>query len=300
VRNAPPQFLISSSREKRLLWINKREWRCTAAGFTLIELLVVIAIIAVLASLLLPALAKAKENGRKASCLNNFRQLHLAWQLYIDDNNGVLPWNQWDVRTTAMAEPPDTFNWAGGMMICANEPGDQRDNTNTVILMENHGSIGRYSQDPKIYKCPSDRSIAKIDGNTYPRIRSVGMNQWMNGKYQLDSLYDVTYGNIAQLGAWAPAESGILFADAHPDSIGDGRFRVVRPSTPLYGWEALPASRHNRGATFSFTDGHVICHRWTDERTAQPVTGKGQTGIHQPGNPDTKWVQQRASIVKNN
>ena len=60
-------------------------------GFTLIELLVVIAIIALLAALLLPVLARAKESGRRTSCLNNLHQLHLALALYANDNEGLYP-----------------------------------------------------------------------------------------------------------------------------------------------------------------------------------------------------------------
>ena len=60
-------------------------------GFTLIELLVTIAIIALLAALLLPALARAKESGRRASCINNLRQLHIALALYADQNDGLYP-----------------------------------------------------------------------------------------------------------------------------------------------------------------------------------------------------------------
>src|SRR5947207_13525407 len=64
-----------------------------AEGFTLVELLVVIAIIAILSGLLLPALARAKAKARQIGCLNNYRQLQICWQMYVDDFREALPPN---------------------------------------------------------------------------------------------------------------------------------------------------------------------------------------------------------------
>ena len=127
------------------------------SGFTLIELLVVIAIIAILASLSLPALAKAKETGRRAACIGNFRQLHIGWHMYTVDNNDRFPANLYSGPRTGSG---GSDNWVGGWMVPVGERENERDNTNTALLVKIPGSLGPYISDPKVFKCPSDRSMA--------------------------------------------------------------------------------------------------------------------------------------------
>ena len=95
--------------------------------------------------------------------------------------------------------------------------------------------------------------------------------------------------------AHPPAETGAVFIDTHEDSIASGFFLVEAPFAPW--WDSFPANRHG-GATISFTDGHVICHRWLDERTRVPVTGVHVSPMKQPGNKDIRWLQERATAVK--
>jgi len=93
--------------------VSKKSFGCTKA-FTLIELLVVVAIIAILAAILLPTLAKAKESGRSINCMSNLKQLQLCWQMYADDYGGVLcPNNYIDTVGTGSSYLTQT-SWCQG------------------------------------------------------------------------------------------------------------------------------------------------------------------------------------------
>ena len=110
-------------------------------GFTLIELLVVIAIIAVLASMLLPALSKAKEQGSRARCISNVKQILLSTQMYVTDNNDFLPYTSWSSGTFNVA------NWCY-MRIAGNRP------DHTV----EKGQLWNYHTTRQLYFCPLDKT----------------------------------------------------------------------------------------------------------------------------------------------
>src|SRR5262245_33751450 len=149
--------------------------RGAARGFTLIELLVVIAIIAIIASLLLPALSRAKSKAQAIVCLNNLKQLQLGWIMYVEDHNDWLvpnnPPNYFVVGPDGKIASGPT--WAWGNMRYGNSDGTNIDH----IIGQREGSLGPYVNAHKIFKCPTDRSTTTLaDGKSYPRVRSYSMN----------------------------------------------------------------------------------------------------------------------------
>lgn len=265
-------------------------------GFTLIELLVVIAIIALLASLLLPAMARAKESTRAIVCLNNQKQLHLAWQLYADDTERL-------ARNLfgALSDFPGLANWVDGSVSYEEfVSGPLSDATNRVLLTGDRTQLARYLKSAGVFKCPSDKSYALrpiVGGARYPRVRSYSMNQALGessrplygGYHRFFSPTDLATVSAAEV---------FLFLDEHEDSINDGHFFLGLPLERNLGFADHPASRHSRGANFTFADGHAEKKKWKDKRTVQPITRSRLYGARQPNNPDVAWLHDRSWIEK--
>ena len=252
-------------------------------GVTLIELLVVVAIIAIVAALLLPALAGARVRSQRVSCLNNLRQLQLAWAMYPDDNHDTVSPN---VQVTRFYLD---FSWVQSFL---DYDGTNPQNTNTDLLLNGqYAAFAPYVKSARTYKCPSDRSTVSIMADLHPRVRSYAMN-WTIGATVRDwkSVLKLSDISVPQ-----PSELFVLL-DEHPDSLSDVHYHMTTTTGINANLVNYPSSLHGGGGVLSFADGHVEWHKWVDERTRPPVIGVRFIGVdYMPGNPDIDWLQEHYS-----
>lgn len=296
-------------------------------AFTLLELLVVIAILAILASLLLPALNKSKHKAQAVYCINNGKQLFLALSMYAEDNSEWLPPNEeWqDLNYFSGTSSNLTIHYGNWVL------GDFRTSEATNIdflINPNYAKLAKYTGTQwRVYKCPADRHTYKDANGSWPRVRSYAMNfaiGTLSSKIAPTDAWDLNWPNLPHNFANKPYRTYGRFrdmVDPHPEDlfvfldldsfaggleywppgqINTAAFNGSMAALYSFSW---PGNYHSLGCMFTFADGHAEIHKWRDARTYQYAVNQepGHTGggVYQnnPPNPDILWIQQHMSAV---
>ena len=250
-------------------------------AFTLIELLVVIAIIAVLMAILMPALNRVKEQGKRVVCLNNMKQLTLTWIMYADDNDDRLVNGEADeghdgqciMPADNHARHPREMWWTGddcatGYMQGAQLPRD------TQLRAIKAGALFPYCKDENLYNCPTG-----IRGE----MRTYTITDAMNGLCRTGTYSGKTGVRVGRTVLWVKRRTEIIAPGPSNRLVFLDEGRVTPDSYACYydqaKWWDPPFVRHGDGSNVSFADGHSDYWKWEGKKTLE--TGKLANPLHQ-------------------
>jgi len=282
------------------------------SGFTLIELLVVIAIIAILAAMLLPALSRAKTKAQGIQCMNNHRNLCLAWRMYSEENSDRLVYAS-DSGGAYPAEDP--YSWCNTHLDFS--PANRANYQISYDITQR--PLWPYAKNANIYKCPADRSFINVNGVNMPRVRSMSINLYVGGFAHPGGGDDGGWPQahrfmvFQKFGDIAVAPSGPanywLFLDMRSDHINLGNYMAdmtgygppPSPGSYQYG-EDMPGIYHAGACGYSFTDGHAEIHKWKDAATLTPVIEQqavpSSSTTPDPNGKDVAWIQLHSTCLR--
>ncbi|MBN2137321.1 MAG: type II secretion system protein [Sedimentisphaerales bacterium] len=245
-------------------------------AFTLVELLVVIAIIALLMAILMPALNRAREQGKRAVCLSNLRQLTTAWILYADENDDRIVNGD-----TGEYGYPDSDMYASGGGHYKEKPWvlpDWRSGTTDEEKKQaiKDGALYYYTKNIKLYKCPTGRK-SRNEWRLYAIVDSMNCKDW-------PGMGAVMLKNRLQIKNTAYRFVFLDDGGTGGSTLGGWTCEVTEER-----WWDPPPIRHGDGTTFSFADGHSEYRKWGDPRTIEfGLKGEARSEL-QPGNKDIRW-----------
>ena len=254
-----PRALIQSKTG-----ICNRQGRISATAFTLVELLVVIAIIALLMAILMPALKRAKELGKRAVCFGNCRQLILAWGMYADENDEKI------VNGAIGYSYRDDMSWGdhSGELAWVDRLPPEWD---TVLQGIKDGALWPYLRNVDVYKCPTGRPG---DGLTYSIMFSMNAVEWGWVK----GIKGTHIKNRGEIYSPAPGLRLVFIDEGHMTSDAYAVWYVDEM------WFDSPPVRHGDGTVVAFADGHTEHWKWKGTDTIKHARDEADTG------PDTEWV----------
>jgi prepilin-type processing-associated H-X9-DG protein len=252
----------------------------------------------VLAALLLPALSRSRARAQAVTCMNNTKNLTVAWNLYSGENDYRLAYNLGGDPGRHSFAPTDSHNWVNNVLDWELTP----DNTNADFVNKSLlAPFASFSTD--IFRCPADRALSEVQRSAgwSRRARSISMNAMVGDPGPLlkygANVNNPEYEQFLKESDIQDPSSIFVFLDEHPDSINDGYFLNTGDGT----WVDLPASYHYGSGSFSFADGHTEIHRWRSESTirpARPDAAQLPIRLHDDERADYDWVMKHMSTSR--